>query len=357
MGNCLRSQSDDPNTNRSRTTITTSTPGTPNGDGIGLSARSSRHGEILATPNLNVYSFSDLNIATRGFNWDMILGAGGFGTVYKGQFESGMNAAIKKLNPQSKQGLQEWQSEVDFLGCLSHPNLVKLLGYCKDKELLLVYEYMEGGSLDNHLFRSGGSATVTLSWDLRLKIAIDTARGLAFLHTLDKQVIFRDFKASNILLDENYNAKISDFGIAKLGPSGERTHVTTRVIGTEGYAAPEYIETGHLSVKSDVYSFGVLLLEMMSGLRVVDNNRRGKKWKLIKWAKPLLCNKKKLKLVMDAQIEGQYSSEAAMSAAKLTLRCLNEKHKQRPSMEEVVATLEEINSRYIQSPYMFDYPD
>ncbi|PSS29961.1 Serine/threonine-protein kinase [Actinidia chinensis var. chinensis] len=256
-----------------------------------------------------------------------------------------MNAAIKKLNPQSTQGLQEWQAEVDFLGRLSHPNLVKLLGYCfEDPEMLLVYEFMAGGSLDNHLFRTGGSTTVTLSWDLRLKIAIDTARGLAFLHTLDKQVIFRDFKASNILLDENYNAKISDFGIAKLGPSGERTHVTTRVIGTEGYAAPEYIETGHLSVKSDVYSFGVLLLEMMSGLRVLDNNRKGKKWKLIKWAKPLLCNKKKLKLVMDAQIEGQYSSEAAMSAAKLTLRCLNEKHKQRPSMEEVVVILEEINA-------------
>ncbi|GFY87837.1 protein kinase superfamily protein [Actinidia rufa] len=134
----------------------------------------------------------------------MILGKGGFGSVYRVDetplaetlFGSGMNVAIKRLNPQSRQGLQEWQSEVDFLGCLSHPNLVKLLGYCfEDQEMLLVYEFMAGGSLDNHLFQMGGSATVTLSWDLRLKIAIDTARGLTFLHTLDEQVIFRDFKS------------------------------------------------------------------------------------------------------------------------------------------------------------------
>ncbi|PSS30524.1 Serine/threonine-protein kinase [Actinidia chinensis var. chinensis] len=205
--------------------------------------------------NLRVYSFSDLKSATKDFKLEVILGVGGFGSVYKGwvdettlspsRFGSGMVVAIKRLNRESVQDFKEWQSEVDFLGCLSHPNLVKLLGYCfEDQELLLVYEFMQRGSLENHLFRPGGSATDTLSWDLRLKIAIDSAKGLAFLHTSEKQVIHRDFKASNILLDESYNAKISNFGLAKVGPAGENTYVSTRVMGTSGYAAPEYILTG-----------------------------------------------------------------------------------------------------------------
>ncbi|PSS29960.1 Serine/threonine-protein kinase [Actinidia chinensis var. chinensis] len=359
MGNCLRPRPADPNpsskTNPSSTTTAPSTSGTQNGVGLSDSSSSageSGYGEILATPNLRVYSFSDLKSATKGFKPEVILGVGGFGTVYKGwvdettlspsRFGSGMVVAIKRLNRESVQGFKEWQSEVDFLGCLSHPNLVKLLGYClEDQELLLVYEFMQRGSLENHLFRRG-SATDTLSWDLRLKIVTDSAKGLAFLHTSEKQVIYRDFKASNILLDESYNAKISDFGLAKVGPSGENTHVTTQVMGTQGYAAPEYIATGHLYVKSDVYCFGVLLLEMMSGLRVLDNNRSREQKNLINWAKPLLPNKKKLKLVMDARIEGQYSSKAATSAAKLTLQCLEEEPKKRPSMEEVVAILEKI---------------
>ncbi|XP_057492117.1 receptor-like protein kinase FERONIA [Actinidia eriantha] len=305
--------------------------------------------------NLRVYSFSDLKSATKGFKQEVILGVGGFGSVYKGwvdettlspsRFGSGMIVAIKRLNHESVQDFKEWQSKVDFLRCLSHPNLVKLLGYCfEDQELLLVYEFMQRGSLKNHLFRSGGSATDTLSWDLRLKIAIDSAKGLAFLHTSEKQVIHRDFKASNILLDESYNAKISDFGLAKVGPTGENTHVSTRIMGTREYAAPEYIATGHLYVKSDVYSFGVVLLEMMSGLRAIDYNRPREQINLIKWAEPLLPQKRGLKLVMDARIEGQYSSKAATLTAKLTLHCLKLYPSNRPSMKEVVEVLEKIKA-------------
>ncbi|KEH20356.1 Serine/Threonine-kinase Cx32, related protein [Medicago truncatula] len=215
----------------------------------------SPNGQILERPNLKVFSFIELKAATKSFKSDTLLGEGGFGKVYKGWLDektlsptkagSGMVVAIKKLNSESTQGFQEWQSEVNFLGRLSHPNLVKLLGYCwDDDELLLVYEFMPKGSLENHLFRRNPNIE-PLSWNTRIKIAIGAARGLAFLHDSADQVIYRDFKASNILLDGSYIAKISDFGLAKLGPSGGQSHVTTRVMGTYGYAAPEYIATGN----------------------------------------------------------------------------------------------------------------
>lgn len=312
------------------------------------------NGEILPTPNLKIYSFSDLKLSTKNFKSDSVLGIGGFGTVYKGWVDertlaptktgNGIIVAIKKLNSESTQGFEEWQSEVNFLGRLSHPNLVKLLGYCReDKELLLVYEFMPKGSLENHLFRRS-AAIEPLSWDLRLKIAIGAARGLAFLHTSEKKVIYRDFKASNILLDGNYNAKISDFGLAKLGPSGSNSHVTTRVMGTYGYAAPEYVETGHLYVKSDVYGFGVVLLEMLTGLRALDTKRPNGHEKLVDWKKPMLSNKRKLKSIMDTRMEGQYSSKAAMLAAQITLKCLEVDPKNRPSMKDVLNVLEQIEA-------------
>ncbi|CAI9110497.1 OLC1v1010542C1 [Oldenlandia corymbosa var. corymbosa] len=299
-----------------------------------------------------MYSFSDMKSATKNFKSDTVLGVGGFGTVFKGwvdektlapsKFGSGMMVAIKKLNSESMQGFEEWQSEVNFLGRLSHPNLVKLLGYCwEDKELLLVYEFMPKGSLENHLFRRT-SAVEPLSWETRLKIALGAARGLAFLHGSEKKIIYRDFKASNILLDASYNAKISDFGLAKLGPSAGNSHVTTRVMGTYGYAAPEYIATGHLYVKSDVYGFGVVLLEMLTGLRALDTKRPTGQHNLVDYAKPLISHKRKLKSIMDSRIEGQYPSKAAQQAAQLTLRCLEAEPKKRPSMSEVVETLEQI---------------
>ncbi|XP_049365348.1 probable serine/threonine-protein kinase PIX13 [Solanum verrucosum] len=312
------------------------------------------NGEILPIPNLKIYSFSDLKLCTKNFKPDSVLGIGGFGTVYKGWVDektlaptkagTGMIVAIKKLNSESTQGFEEWQSEVNFLGRLSHPNLVKLLGYChEDKELLLVYEFMPKGSLENHLFRRS-AAIEPLSWDLRLKIAIGAARGLAFLHTSEKKVIYRDFKASNILLDGNYNAKISDFGLAKLGPSGSNSHVTTRVMGTYGYAAPEYVETGHLYVKSDVYGFGVVVLELLTGLRALDTKRPNGEEKLVDWVKPMLSNKRKLKSIMDARMEGQYSSKAATLAAQITQKCLEGDPKNRPSMKEVMNVLEQIEA-------------
>ncbi|OIS98338.1 PREDICTED: probable serine/threonine-protein kinase Cx32, chloroplastic isoform X2 [Nicotiana attenuata] len=374
MGNCFGAKLSNSNPSSTHPSFSArpSTPDTSKNysSGVGYSATSSSignsrfsaaasddtclNGEILPTPNLKIFSFSDLKLATKNFKSDSVLGVGGFGTVYKGWVDEktlaptkagiGMIVAIKKLNSESTQGFEEWQSEVNFLGRLSHPNLVKLLGYChEDKELLLVYEFMQKGSLENHLFRRS-AAIEPLSWDLRLKIVIGAARGLAFLHTSEKKVIYRDFKASNILLDGNYNAKISDFGLAKLGPSGGNSHVTTRVMGTYGYAAPEYVETGHLYVKSDVYGFGVVLLEMLTGLRALDTKRPSGQQKLVDWVKPMLSNKRKLKSIMDARLEGQYSSKGAMLAAQITLKCLEGDPKNRPSMKEVMDVLEQIEA-------------
>ncbi|KAM5583645.1 putative serine/threonine-protein kinase PBL9 [Rosa sericea] len=309
-------------------------------------------GEILQSSNLRSFSFSDLKLATRNFRPDSVLGEGGFGSVFKGWIDensftaakpgTGIVLAVKRLNQESFQGHREWLAEVNYLGQFYHPNLVKLIGYClEDEQRLLVYEFMPRGSLENHLFRRG-SYFQPLSWTLRMKVALGAAKGLAFLHSAETRVIYRDFKTSNILLDSNYNAKLSDFGLAKDGPTGDKSHVSTRVMGTYGYAAPEYLATGHLTAKSDVYSFGVVLLEMLSGRRAVDKNRPSGEHNLVEWAKPFLANKRKIFRVIDNRLEGQYSMDGAYKAATLALRCLSTESKIRPTMDEVVKALEQL---------------
>ncbi|KAK9129231.1 hypothetical protein Sjap_009718 [Stephania japonica] len=326
-------------------------PAATNNDEQNKHSTSEKEGHILPSPELKVYSFAELKSTTRNFKPDSVLGEGGFGTVYKGWVDdktfapskigAGLMVAVKKLNPDSTQGPEEWQCEVNFLGTLSHPNLVRLVGYCcEDKEFLLVYEFMPKGSLENHLFRKGAEP---LSWDMRLKIAIGAARGLAFLHTSEKQVIYRDFKASNILLDRDYNAKLSDFGLAKNGPV-TGSHVTTRVMGTYGYAAPEYVATGHLYVKSDVYGFGVVLLEMLTGLRAVDPTRPRGQQNLVDWLKPSLGDRRKLKQIMDTKLGEEYPIKGAVLAAQLSLNCLGPDPRKRPSMRDVVEALEQIQA-------------
>ncbi|KAI3772245.1 hypothetical protein L6452_03427 [Arctium lappa] len=191
--------------------------------------------------------------------WDTrCIAEGGFGTVHKGYADDNMRnglkaqaVAVKLLDIEGLQGHREWLAEVIFLGQLRHPNLVKLIGYCcEDEERLLVYEFMPRGSLENHLFRK---ISVCLPWGNILKIAIGAAKGLAFLHGADNPVIYRDFKTS-ILLDSDFNAKLFDFGPATMGPEGSNTHVTTRVMGTYGYAAPEYINTGCRNIDADPHS-------------------------------------------------------------------------------------------------------
>ncbi|GAA0161836.1 hypothetical protein LIER_18063 [Lithospermum erythrorhizon] len=315
-------------TNTTATTSTTSTI-------TGLSEPYSPvNGHILPHPNLRIFSFLELKASTKNFRSDNLLGEGGFGKVFKGWIEEKGNSknanvtvvAVKKLNTESLQGFEEWKSEVQFLGRLSHPNLVKLLGYCsEDQELLLVYEFMQKGSLENHL-------------------------GLVFLHSSERQVIYRDFKASNILLDGSYNAKISDFGLAKLGPSNSQSHVTTRVMGTNGYAAPEYVATGHLYVKSDVYAFGVVMIEMLTGLHAMDTNRPSLQHHLVDWIKPHLLEKRKLKRIMDWRLESRYPSKASFQIAQLALKCIEIEPGTRPSMKEVMETLEQHISANNETP-------
>ncbi|KAL6492705.1 Serine/threonine-protein kinase pcrk1 [Orobanche gracilis] len=268
----------------------------------------------------------------------------------------------------TRQGHKEWVTEVNVLGVVKHPNLVKLIGYCAEDDergiqRLLICEYMSNGSVENHL-----SISVTpLSWAMRLKIALDSARGLAYLHEeMDFQIIFRDFKSSNILLDEQWNAKLSDFGLARLGPAEGLTHVSTAemvvvvmaatgvataavvvaatglrrrwrwsVVGTMGYAAPEYIQMGRLTSKSDVWSFGVFLYELITGRRPLDRSRPRSEQKLLEWVKPYLSDARKFQLILDPRLEGKQILKSAHKLSLVANRCLSRLPKTRPTMGEV----------------------
>ncbi|CAM0907152.1 unnamed protein product [Alopecurus aequalis] len=317
----------------------------------------------LSGSNLHAFTYAELQVATANFSRANYLGCGGFGPVYKGAVDDKLRpglvaqaVAVKYLDVDGgTQGHKEWLAEVFFLGQLRHTNLVKLIGYCyEDQHRMLVYEYMSAGSLENHLFkrRSNGS----LPWMVRMKIAIGAAKGLTFLHDADSHVIYRDFKASNILLDSDYNTKLSDFGLAKDGPEDDKTHVTTRIMGTHGYAAPEYIMTGHLTAKSDVYSFGVVLLELLSGQKSVDRKRRPREQNLVGWARPYLKRSDRLYKFMDPALECQYSCKGAKVAALVAYKCLSQNAKSRPTMREVVKALEPVlgmEDFFSEGPFVF----
>ncbi|XP_047322097.1 serine/threonine-protein kinase RIPK-like [Impatiens glandulifera] len=301
--------------------------------------------------NLHAFTLAELKVITQCFSTNSFIGEGGFGPVHKGfiddKLRPGLKAqpvAVKVLDLEGLQGHKEWLTEVIFLGQLRHSHLVKLIGYCcEDEHRDLVYEYMPRGSLENQLFRK---YSVTLPWSTRMKIALGAAKGLAFLHEIEKPVIFRDFKASNILLDSDYTAKLSDFGLAKDGPEGDDTHVSTRVMGTQGYAAPEYIMTGHLTPASDVYSFGVVLLELLTGRRSLDKSRPNREQSLVEWARPQLKDPRKLRRVLDPRLEGQYSESGAEKAAALAYDCLSHRPKNRPTMSNIVNILEPLKDFY-----------
>lgn len=300
--------------------------------------------------NLRAFSLPELKKATNDFSPQVKIGEGGFGSVYRGFVDppngegDRIVVAIKKLNKNGMQGHKQWMAEVHFLGVVEHPNLVKLVGYCaaddeRGIQRLLVYEYMSNKSLENHLFNR---TLPVIPWNLRLHIILGAAQGLAYLHEgLEVQVIFRDFKASNVLLDENFKPKLSDFGMAREGPTDGRSHVSTAVVGTYGYAAPDYVETGHLTNKSDVWSFGVVLYEIITGRRSLDKNRPRSEAKLLDWVKQFPADSRRFNMIIDPKLGNQYSLSAARKIAKLADNCLSKNPKERPMMSEVVESLKQ----------------
>ncbi|XVF40674.1 hypothetical protein PTKIN_Ptkin01aG0133500 [Pterospermum kingtungense] len=289
-----------------------------------------------------IFTFLELVIATDNFNPGCLIGEGGFGRVYKGYIESiDKIVAVKQLDRNGMQGCREFFSEVLMLSMVRHPNLVNLIGYCAEgDQRILVYEYMPNGSLENHLLDLGPGQE-PLDWNTRMKIAEGAAKGLEYLHDFaDPPIIYRDFKASNILLDANFNPKLSDFGLARLGPTEGKDHVSTRVMGTYGYCAPEYAMTGQLTTKSDVYSFGVVFLELISGRRAIDTERPTEEQNLVAWAEPLFKDRQKFKLMADPLLEDKYPAKGLYQALAVAAMCLQEEAKTRPLIGDVVTALE-----------------
>ncbi|GJT07145.1 probable serine/threonine-protein kinase PBL23 [Tanacetum coccineum] len=293
------------------------------------------------------FTYEELCTATNNFNYNSLIGEGGFGRVYKGHIATkDTDVAVKKLDRNGYQGNREFLVEALLLSLLDHANLVNLLGYCCDgDQRILVYKYMPNGSLEDHLFNWGAGEQKPLEWDIRIKIAAGAARGLEYLHDIaDPPVIYRDFKASNILLDEEWNPRLSDFGLAKLAPTGEQTHITTKVMGTYGYCAPEYALTGRLTRKSDVYSFGVVFLEMITGRRVIDGSRPSEEQNLIAWAEPLFRDRRQFHLMADPLLEARYPRKGLYQALAVTAMCLQEDATKRPTISQVVKALEYLRS-------------
>ncbi|KAK1347089.1 putative serine/threonine-protein kinase PBL26 [Heracleum sosnowskyi] len=293
------------------------------------------------------FTFRELATATRNFRKECLLGGGGFGRVYKGNIEkTGQVVAIKQLDRNGLQGNREFLVEVLMLCLLHHEHLVNLIGYCADgDQRLLVYEYMPLGSLEDHLLdRTPGQQP--LDWFSRMKIALHAAKGLEYLHdTANPPVIYRDLKSSNILLDQDFNAKLSDFGLAKLGPVGDKSHVSSRVMGTYGYCAPEYQRTGQLTVKSDVYSFGVVLLEMITGRRAIDPTRRNEEQTLVAWAGPMFRKQSRYSELVDPLLEGEFSPKSLNHAVAIAAMCLHDDASARPLMSDVVSALSYLGNK------------
>jgi len=294
----------------------------------------------LPTNLCRKFSIAEIRAATNNFDELFVVGLGGFGNVYKGYIDDGSTCvAIKRLKPGSQQGLNEFLNEIEMLSQLRHLHLVSLIGYCyENNEMILVYDFMDQGTLREHLY---GTDNPSLSWKQRLQICIGAARGLQYLHTGAKHmIIHRDVKSTNILLDEKWVAKVSDFGLSRIGPIGSSmTHVSTQVKGSVGYLDPEYYKRQRLTEKSDVYSFGVVLLEVLSGrqplLRMVEKQQVS----LVDWAKHLY-QKGSLGAIVDAKLKGQIATQCLNRFGEVALSCLHEDGTQRPSMNDVVGVLE-----------------
>ncbi|XP_072970574.1 probable serine/threonine-protein kinase At1g01540 [Typha angustifolia] len=285
------------------------------------------------------FTLKELEVATNMFSDENVIGEGGYGIVYHGILEDKTQIAVKNLLNNRGQAEKEFKVEVEAIGRVRHKNLVRLLGYCAEgNQRMLVYEYVDNGNLEQWLHGDVGPCS-PLTWDIRMNIILGTAKGLMYLHEgLEPKVVHRDVKSSNILLDRHWNPKLSDFGLAKLlGP--ERSYVTTRVMGTFGYVAPEYAGTGMLNETSDIYSFGILIMEIISGRIPVDYNRPPGEVNLIDWLKIMVSNRNS-EGVLDPKMSEKPSSRALKKTLLVALRCVDPDSRKRPKIGNVIHMLE-----------------
>lgn len=283
------------------------------------------------------YPLALIKEATNDFDESLVIGVGGFGKVYKGVLKDKTEIAVKRGAPQS--GLAEFKTEVEMLTQFRHRHLVSLIGYCdENSEMIIVYEYMEKGTLKDHLYDSNDNPR--LSWRQRLEICVGAARGLHYLHTgSTRAIIHRDVKSANILLDENFMAKVADFGLSKTGPDLDQTHVSTAVKGSFGYLDPEYLTRQQLTEKSDVYSFGVVMLEVLCGRPVINPSLPREKVNLIEWAMKLV-KKGKLEEIVDPFLDGKVKLEEVKKYCEITEKCLAQNGIERPTMGDLLWNLE-----------------
>ncbi|CAN8277093.1 unnamed protein product [Cochlearia groenlandica] len=301
-----------------------------------LNGRSPKASEQAILTKNKRFTYSE--VVTMTNNFQRILGKGGFGIVYHGFVNSGEQVAVKMLSVSSSQGYKQFKAEVELLLRVHHKNLVGLVGYCDEGEnLALIYEYMANGDLKEHM--SGTRNRFILNWGARLKIVIESAQGLEYLHNGCKPpMVHRDIKTTNILLNEQFDAKLADFGLSRSFPIEGDTHVSTVVAGTPGYLDPEYYRTNWLTEKSDVYSFGIVLLEIITNQHVIDQSRE--KPHIAEWVGVMLT-KGDIKSIMDPNLNEDYDSGSVWKAIELAMCCLNPTSTRRPNMSQVVIELNE----------------
>ncbi|KAG7582305.1 Protein kinase domain [Arabidopsis suecica] len=285
------------------------------------------------------FTLRDLQLATNHFSKENIIGDGGYGVVYHGTLTNKTPVAVKKLLNNPGQADKDFRVEVEAIGHVRHKNLVRLLGYCVEgTHRMLVYEYMNNGNLEQWL-HGDMNHKGHLTWEARVKVLVGTAKALAYLHeAIEPKVVHRDIKSSNILMDDNFDAKLSDFGLAKL-LGADSSYVSTRVMGTFGYVAPEYANSGLLNEKSDVYSYGVVLLEAITGRYPVDYARPKEEVHMVEWLK-LMVQQKQFEEVVDKELEIKPSTSELKRALLTALRCVDPDAEKRPKMSQVARMLE-----------------